>query len=142
MPDPISVFLSYARGDEKAVEKLYRRLVAEGFRPWMDTQNLLPGENWRTSIQGAIRDSDVFVACLSNKTVDTRGYFQREIRQALDSWLERLEEDIYLIPARLEACAIPDQLREFCIGQISRFYEFQVLSDHVFNIFKISFALP
>jgi hypothetical protein len=38
---------------------------------------------------------------------------QREIRQALDIWQEKLEDDIYVIPARLEECNVHGDLENF-----------------------------
>jgi len=32
------IFLSYARDDRKKVEKLYQKLLAAGFKPWMDVK--------------------------------------------------------------------------------------------------------
>jgi len=45
--------------------------------------------------------------------VRKRGFVQREIRQALDLWQEKLEEDIYLIPVRFDDCVVPAALAGF-----------------------------
>jgi len=107
------IFLSYARKDIEQVEILYQRLVEAGFRPWMDTKDILPGEQWQSSIQRAIRDSDFIVVCLSENSVDRRGWIQREIKQALDAWQGMLDSDIYLIPVRLHDCEAPESLGDF-----------------------------
>lgn len=107
------IFLSYARDDREKVEKLYQKLLAAGFKPWMDIKDILPGERWKSSIQKAIRCSDFFLACLSAKSVNKRGFLQKEIRIALDIWQEKLDSDIYLIPVRLEDCEVPESLRDF-----------------------------
>jgi hypothetical protein len=107
------IFLSYARKDEKQVKKLYQRLSAAGFKPWMDIEDLLPGEIWKSRIPQAIRESDFFLACLSGNSVNKRGWIQREIEDALDIWQEKLDSDIYLIPARLEDCEVPERLSDF-----------------------------
>jgi hypothetical protein len=107
------VFLSYAREDEEKVEYLYQKLSDAGFKPWMDTKDILPGENWKSSIQRAVRRSDFFLACLSANSVNKRGFLQRENRDALDIWQEKLDSDIYLIPVRLEDCDVPEKLRDF-----------------------------
>jgi len=107
------IFLSYAREDEEKVEELYQRLSDIGFKPWMDKKDILPGEKWPSSIRRAIRDSDFFLVCLSTNSVKKRGWVQREMKQALDLWQEKLEDDIYLIPVRLEDCEAPEGLREF-----------------------------
>jgi hypothetical protein len=107
------IFLSYAREDKEEVESLCQKLCDAGFKPWMDTKDILPGEQWKSSIRKAIRHSDFFLACLSKKSVGKRGWIQREIREALDIWQEMLDSDIYLIPVRLEDCKAPDRLRDF-----------------------------
>jgi formylglycine-generating enzyme required for sulfatase activity len=107
------VFLSYAREDREKVERLYQKLSGAGFKPWMDTKDILPGEIWKSSIQKAIRSSDFFLACLSANSVSKRGFLQREIKDALDVWQEMLGSDIYLIPVRLDDCDVPESLRDF-----------------------------
>lgn len=107
------LFFCYAREDEEYVDKLYEKLSLEGFKPWMDKQDIVPGENWKLSIQKAIKNSDFFLIFLSTKSVNKRGFLQREIKNALDLWQEQLENDIYLIPIRLEECKVPPNLSEF-----------------------------
>ena len=111
--DTIQIFLSYAREDEGKVEKLYQKLSDAGFKPWMDKRDIFPGEQWKSRIPQAIRRSDFFLACLSANSVSKRGFIQREIRDALDIWQEKLDSDIYLIPVRLEDCEVPESLRDF-----------------------------
>jgi outer membrane protein assembly factor BamD (BamD/ComL family) len=71
---------------------------------------LLPGQDWRVEIPRAVREADVVVICLSNKSITKEGYVQREIKFALDSADEKPEDTIFLIPARLEECVVPEQL--------------------------------
>ena len=106
------IFLSYSREDKEQVESLYRRLIKAGYRPWMDSKDLLPGQIWARTIEEAIRGADFFLTCLSSNSVNKRGFLQREIRIALDMLNELLEEDIYLIPVRLDDCIPPKHLRE------------------------------
>jgi hypothetical protein len=107
------IFLSYAREDEERVEQLYQKLSDAGFKPWMAKKDLVGGERWKSRISQAIRRSDLFLACLSANSVDKRGFVQREIKDALDIWREKLESDIYLIPVRLEDCEVLESLRDF-----------------------------
>jgi hypothetical protein len=107
------IFLSYARKDKHAVAKLYDDLAAQGHAPWMDSKDILPGENFQRAIDKAIRDSDLILAILTSNSVDRRGFIQRELKQGLDLWKERLEGDIYIIPVRLEDCKGPESLAMF-----------------------------
>ena len=113
MKTTMQIFLSYAREDKEKVENLYQKLSEAGFTPWMDKEDILPGELWQSCIQKAIKHSDFFLACLSANSVNRRGTLQREIKDALDTWQEMLEDDIYLIPVRLEDCEVPESLRKF-----------------------------
>jgi CheY-like chemotaxis protein len=111
----VNLFLCYAHADSTAVEELYDKLVAAGYAPWMDQRDLVPGENWSLAIRKAIRSSDFFIACISKNSVTRRGFIQKEIKMAWDIWGEKLESDIYLIPARLEECDGLDE--RFCALQ-------------------------
>ena len=58
------VFLSYARADEVAMGKLYDRLSASGFAPWVDVRSIHPGEDWLSAIDTAIRECGfLFYVC-------------------------------------------------------------------------------
>lgn len=107
------IFLSYAREDLKKVESLYNNLRQAGFAPWMDTQDILPGENWEETINNAIRDSEFFIACLSRSSLNKRGMLQKELKLALDIWKQMLDKDIYLLPVRLETCDVHESLCQF-----------------------------
>jgi hypothetical protein len=107
------IFLSYAREDEEKAEELYQKLSDTGFKPWMAKKDILPGERWESRIPQAIRRSDFFLACLSANSVSKRGWIQKEIKDALDIWQEKLDSDIYLIPVRLEDCEVPESLCDF-----------------------------
>ena len=112
MKTKLKIFLSYTRADTERVEALYERLSNAGFEPWMDKKNIIGGEQWKRSIQTAIRKSDFFLVCLSRHSFGKRGFLQREIRIALDVREELLDSDIYLIPVRLEECDVPDNLAD------------------------------
>ncbi len=107
------IFLSYAREDKQRVEAIYQQLAAAGFKPWMDTKDILPGERWQHRIQNAIQQSHLFLACLSTQSVNKRGFVQKELKTALDILQGMLDTDIYLVPVRLEECQVPETLRAF-----------------------------
>lgn len=110
---PLKIFLSYASPDRPVVRKLYEHLVKLGADPWLDVENLLPGQDWKLEIQKALEDADVILLCLSKGSVNKEGYVQKEMRLALDRGLEMPEGTIFLIPARLEECDLPFRLRDY-----------------------------
>jgi hypothetical protein len=109
----IRVFLCHSKGDKDFVKQLYTRLVTLGCDPWLDEEKLLPGQVWEREIPRAIRNSHVFLVCLSADSVTKRGFVQKEIRLALDV-AERIPDgDIFIIPIKIEACEVPDTLAKY-----------------------------
>jgi hypothetical protein len=106
----VRIFLSYAREDRDRVRLLYKQLQEAGFNPWMDIENLVPGQDWELVVEGAIKDSDFALVCLSNSSTSKQGYIQKEIKIALDVLDMMPEGAIYLIPIRLDECQVPNRL--------------------------------
>jgi hypothetical protein len=102
------VFVSYAREDSNSALRLYEDLKTRtDFQPWLDKEDLLPGQNWDLEIRKAIKNSRYFVALFSSTSVSKRGYVQREFRKAIDTLDEFPEGEIFAIPVRLDDCEIP-----------------------------------
>jgi len=110
---PLKVFLCHASGDKPPVRDLYKHLTLEGVDAWLDQEKLLPGQDWRMEIPRAVREADVVVICLSNKSITKEGYVQKEIKFALDIAEEKPDGTIFLIPARLEDCVVPERLNRW-----------------------------
>ena len=101
---PNQVFISYAREDIELAAKLYKDILEAGLTPWFDKESLLPGNKWEIEIEKAIRQSKYFIAILSTKSVSKRGFVQKELKKAINILDEIPEEDIYIIPARIDEC--------------------------------------
>src|SRR5512132_4075115 len=108
MTQPPRVFLAHAREDKERVRALYKQMKQRGFSPWLDEEDLLPGQIWTIEIQKAIREAGAFIACLSQISVRKHGYVQTEVRPALTAYGEKPAGAIYFIPVRLDECEIPD----------------------------------
>jgi len=108
-PRRLRVFLCHAWCDKPSVRKLYVRLRRAGFSPWLDEEDLLPGEEWDQAIPRAVRTSDVVLVCLS-RAFSTAGYKQKEIKLALDAADQQPEGSVFVIPAKLEECEVPERL--------------------------------
>jgi hypothetical protein len=101
------VFLAHVKEDEPKTLRLYDELTAAGFSPWMDIRKLIPGQNWPRAIEAAIDTSDFFLALFSSNSVNKRGGFQAEIRYALDCARQVPLDQIFIVPLRLDDCAVP-----------------------------------
>ena len=97
-----SVFLSYAREDNKTVEILYSDLEARGLAVWKDDHELLPGENWKVKIRRTLDEYEFVVLCLSSISVRKRGFFQEEVKTAAELQRLRPTSDVCIIPIRLD----------------------------------------
>ncbi|HYX71727.1 MAG TPA: TIR domain-containing protein [Nitrososphaera sp.] len=109
----LSAFLCHASNDKPKVQIIHQELSDTGIEPWIDEQNLMPGQDWNQEIRKAVRSCDVVIVCLSQKSVSKTGYVQKEIKYALDVADEQPEGTIFLIPLRLEECDIPERLRRW-----------------------------
>lgn len=114
----LKVFLCHSSGDKPAVRELYKRLQADGFEPWLDEEELLPGQKWQQEIPKAVRAADTILVCLSRGSTAKDGYVQKEIKYALDAADEKPEGTIFVIPLRLEDCSIPERLKDWHVGNL------------------------
>jgi hypothetical protein len=108
------IFLCHASDDKARVREVFHRLRAiEGFEPWLDEEDVLPGQEWAREIPRALQTSDFILIFLSRTSVAKRGYVQREMKKALDAWEELPEGTIHTIPVRLDDCEVPEQFRRY-----------------------------
>ena len=110
---PLKAFLCHASADKTTVYELYRHLQKRGILPWLDTEDLVGGQNWREEIPRAIRASDAIIICLSKNSISKEGFVHAEIAFALEKALEIPQGDIFIIPARLEECEVPNNLESY-----------------------------
>ena len=43
---PLRVFLCHSSNDKPAIRKIYQKLLVDGFKPWLNEEDLLPGQDW------------------------------------------------------------------------------------------------
>lgn len=98
------VFISYAREDVATAKRLHAALKRVGLEPWLDIEDLQPGDIWKDAIVHAIEQSSFFLALLSSHSVTKRGFVQKELLVALDVLDELPPTEKFIIPARLDDC--------------------------------------
>jgi hypothetical protein len=109
----LRVFLCHGKEDKDAVRALRRHLKEAGMQPWLDEEDILPGQLWEPAVLAAVQRSHVLLACLSATSVGRRGFIQREIEIALDKAQELPETGVFIIPLRLDDCIVPGRLAPF-----------------------------
>jgi hypothetical protein len=108
------IFLCHASEDKVQVREVYHRLRAiDGFEPWLDEEDLLPGQDWTREIPRALQTSDFILVFFSRLSVAKHGYVQREMKLALDALQELPEGTIHTIPVRLDDCELPASFQHY-----------------------------
>lgn len=126
---PLRVFLCHSSNDKPAVRELYQKLCAEAWiQPWLDEEELYPGQDWNMEIEKAVETADAIIVCLTKNSINKEGYVQRELRTVLDFADYKPEGTLYIIPVRLEECEPPRRLRvwqyaDYFEGQHERAFE-------------------
>jgi len=67
----MTVFISYSRLDEAVVTSLIADIKQCGEQPWLDDQ-LRGGEEWWNEILHQIRESKIFIFCLSDNSMNSK----------------------------------------------------------------------
>ena len=106
-----NIFLIHAHSDKKTVRKLYERLASEGFNVWLDAERLQPGQDWQNEIRKALLKCDVVIVCLTRSFDKQRGYRHEELKLALEKADFLPDDEVFIIPARLENCNMPESLK-------------------------------
>jgi TIR domain len=108
----VQIFISYTRADQERVLPVYEFLVRNGYpNTWIDCKKLLPGQPWDFEIKRNLKKSEIVLIFLSNNSISKRGYVQREVNIAIEYLKEKLQDDIYIIPIKLDKEAeIPEVL--------------------------------
>jgi len=106
---PKSVFLIYSRKDLPIAKELSAFLSDAGYAPWLDVEQLVPGQVWRQAIVRAIQDSGVAIALLSENLSSSRES-QAELMAAMKVLSAKDRETFPVLPVRLDNSEVPKDL--------------------------------
>jgi hypothetical protein len=98
------IFISRGEEDAGSAHELYGQLRQDGFAPWLDDLDILPGENFQAAAERAREDSAAFLVLLSRRT--SIAISSRSAEMSLAGIADRAET----IVVRLELCEIPSAL--------------------------------
>lgn len=136
-----SIFISYAREDSVIANKIYNDLIKEGFEPWLDTENILLGQEWPSETLKKLKESDYVLILLSNNSLSKNGFVHKEIRIALDRLDEFPPGSIYILPIRLDSCK-PSYEKLNDLNRVDLFPSYEngikKIISHLHNIQKCS----
>ena len=129
MPDH-AVFISYARDDLAAVQKLKAGLDAAGITTWFDVERLEGGDDYDRKIRRNIARCGFFIPVISATTQRRHeGYFRREWSYASDRVRSMADAAVFVLPVCIDdtdrgAALVPDTFQPLHItglpgGQIT-----------------------
>lgn len=102
--EQFDVFISYSRRDRKTVDKLLKRLRADGFQLWVDEEQIGGGDSLRKVIVNGILQSRHIIVCLSPAYLESKWTnFESAVTQALDP----ANQQRRLIPVKIAPVTIP-----------------------------------
>ena len=102
MPDN-AIFISYAREDLAAVQRLKAGLDAAGVKTWFDLERLEVGDDYDRKILRNISRCSYFIPVVS-ATTERRleGYFRREWSYAIDRARNIAEGALFILPVTID----------------------------------------
>ena len=100
-------FISHSSHDKDAAKRLALDLQGQGYSVWFDEWEILVGHNIVDEVFGAIKQSSFMVVLLSEASVQSR-WVDEELTAAKTQEIE--DEQVVILPARLEPCDIPTVL--------------------------------
>ena len=102
MPDN-AIFISYAREDLAAVQRLKAGLDAAGVKTWFDLERLEVGDDYDRKIQRNIARCSYFIPVVSATTQRRlEGYFRREWSYAIDRARNIAEGALFILPVTID----------------------------------------
>src|SRR5262245_38610035 len=116
MPDN-AVFISYAREDLPAVQRLKAGLESAGVTTWFDMERLESGDDYDRKIQRNIARCSYFIPVVSAATERRHeAYFRREWSYALDRARNMADAALFVLPVTVDdtnagAALVPERFK-------------------------------
>jgi hypothetical protein len=110
--DAPTVFLCHSKQNRDRVEYLRDRLREAGFNAWFDKDDLRGGDEWDRKIERAIAKEIEYFVVLQSQVMTTKleSYFNKEIRMALERQNYFRPGIRFIIPVKIEACPLLEEL--------------------------------
>ena len=123
MPDR-AVFLSYAREDLPAVQRIKAGLEAAGITTWFDLDRLEGGDDYDRKVQRNIARCSYFIPVIS-ATTERRleAYFRREWSYAIDRSRNMADGAVFILPVTIDSteparALVPDRFKALHFSQL------------------------
>ncbi len=119
-----AVFISYAREDLPAVQRIKAGLDAAGVTTWFDADRLEAGDDYDRKIRSNIARCSYFIPVVSAATQRRlEGYFRREWSYAIDRVRNMADGALFILPVSIDAtdaaqALVPDKFKALHFTQL------------------------
>lgn len=108
MAETPGVFLSYSSQDRAVAERVGEELRSLSLIPWLDVQQVAPGEQIAERISSALENASYFLILWSTNAAGSR-WVRSELNAAFFKWAD--EKSILIIPVLLDDTELPTLLK-------------------------------
>lgn len=121
-----AVFISYAREDLAAVQRLRAELSAAGITTWFDMDRLESGDDYDRKIQRNIAHCSYFIPVVSAATERRHeAYFRREWSYAIDRARNMADGALFILPVTIDdvdaaKALVPDKFKALHFTHLPR----------------------
>ncbi|WP_411910401.1 toll/interleukin-1 receptor domain-containing protein [Marichromatium gracile] len=91
------VFISYARADSDAADRIVEGLEQAGIRTWRDISEIKPGTEWAKAIESAAKSASAYVYIASSHS-SSSSWMEQELLYALS----RTAAGLVIVPAIID----------------------------------------
>lgn len=103
---PKRVFISYPESEKETAKKLANLIRVNGYKVWLDEEQILPGEKWTDKIKNAIIDAEVFVTLL-------KADYSNSDAVMFELVYASTQKKLKVVPVLLDNMKMPPQLNGF-----------------------------
>lgn len=105
------VFIIYARDDLETAKRLAALLKDAGLSPWLDVEQLVPGQVWKKAVLKALEESSVALVIVS-RNLEKNGFVREELNAAM-KLLQSHEADVVpIVPVKIDDSNAPEALSQ------------------------------
>ena len=103
------IFLSHSSTDKNIVRKMNKALESQGYKTWLDENDILIGDSITNEIGKGLKEADVVLVFLSKHSVAS-SWVSTEWQTKFFNQVNKGE--VYILPLLIENCDIPNLLED------------------------------
>jgi hypothetical protein len=103
---------SESRDCRETRQRIAEELRGRGYNPWLDTEEIAPGQRWAPSILQGLANSAVALLLVSKNLDMKTSFVQSELEMAMKTMSSRDESSSPVIPIKLDDAPLPQEVED------------------------------